>query len=715
MRGPSFCSLETCLIPSAASTLRKTAVLKLAVPLAALVLSGGALPGYAQVQHKLAVQTTVMRPSSAPTGSSHVSVPRPLHSMLQPNGTPVNTGTGIVYTCDVTISMSTCNYLNTTVAGYYNDTFTNANANIYIQLGDTGLGGSEGIFNFVPYSQYATAYGSIPNKSAIQTAALSALSTYDAGPYGDDLVEVTAALGTAFGFTPMYGINAAATEICQIGTAGCYNGIITVTNGGDGVVLYYDDQGGAEPPEAYDFYAVVEHETDEVLGTASCISTQGTPLADGCDPETGQTGGPSAVDLFRYSGAGTLVLDSSLSTTPGAYFSYNGGTTNGSVGTGATAKYYNTLDNDDDYADYVASSPDCGTNQAIQDATGCPGEDAGLTIFNDGGSEINILTAVGYQVPAASTSCTTSNPNPNPNPESFAAVADFNGDCKSDILWRNTSTEQVYAWLMNGTTYPSSGSPGSPTSDWVIQGTGDFDGDGKADILWRNSTTGEVFIWLMNGGTIASSGSVGYVSSDWSIAGVGDFDGDGKADILWWNSSTGQVYLWLMNGTTMTGGGSVSYVSGGWNIAGIGDFNDDGKADILWRNSTTGQVYIWLMSGASLTSSVNLGYVSSDWSIEGVGDFDGNGTSDILWQNSGTGQVYVWFITGGAMSGGGSVSYVSPGWNIEGVGDYDGSGRAGILWRNSSTEQVYIWLMNGTTLTSSGSPGAPDVTWQIAP
>jgi hypothetical protein len=86
---------------------------------------------------------------------------------------------------------------------------------------------------------------------------------------------------------------------------------------------------------------------------------------------------------------------------------------------------------------------------------------------------------------------------------------------------------------MNGTTYSSSGSPGSPTSDWVIQGVGDFNGDGNADILWRNSTTGEVYIWLMNGTTFTSSGSLGYVSSDWSIAGVGDFNGDGKADILW--------------------------------------------------------------------------------------------------------------------------------------------------------------------------------------
>jgi hypothetical protein len=308
-------------------------------------------------------------------------------------------------------------------------------------------------------------------------------------------------------------------------------------------------------------------------------------------------------------------------------------------------------------------------------------------------------------------SCTTPNPNPNPNPESFAAPGDFNGDCKSDILWRNSTTGQVYEWLMNGTTYPASGSPGSPTSDWVIQGTGDFNADGYADILWRNSTTGEVYIWLMNGTTFTSSGSLGYVSSDWSIAGVGDFNGDGKADILWWNSTTGQVYIWFINGTTMSGGGSVSYVSDGWTIAGIGDFNGDGMADIAWRNTTTGQVYIWLINGSTLTSSGSLGYVSSDWTIAGVGDFDGDGKSDILWRNT-SGQVYLWLINGTAISGGGSVSYVPSAWVIQGVGDYDGSGRAGILWRNTSTEQVYIWLMNGTAIVNTGSPGAPDVTWQ---
>ncbi len=36
----------------------------------------------------------------------------------------------ITYTCDPSVAASTCAYLNTTVAGHYSSTFTNANANV---------------------------------------------------------------------------------------------------------------------------------------------------------------------------------------------------------------------------------------------------------------------------------------------------------------------------------------------------------------------------------------------------------------------------------------------------------------------------------------------------------------------------------------------------------------------------------------------------------
>jgi hypothetical protein len=310
--------------------------------------------------------------------------------------------------------------------------------------------------------------------------------------------------------------------------------------------------------------------------------------------------------------------------------------------------------------------------------------------------------------------CTTANPNPNPNPESFAAVGDFNGDCRSDLLWQNSGSGQLYEWLMNGTSTLSQGSPGSASSPWTIQGVGDFNGDGYADILWRNSSTGEVYIWLMNGTTQTGGGSLGIVSTAWSIVGVGDFNGDGKADILWRNSSRGEVYLWLMNGTTIASQGSLGVIASAWTLQGVGDFNGDGKADILWRNSATGEVYIWLMNGTTQTGGGSLGVIASAWTIQGVGDFNGDGKSDILWRNSTTGEAYLWFMNGTTTASSGSLGVVSSAWVIQGVGDYDGSGRAGILWRNSTSGEVYIWLMNGTTQTGGGSPGTPGTVWQIA-
>ncbi len=695
-------------------TNRKTSLLKVAMPLAALLLPGGGGPGYAQVGKAPGLQISVMQPSSAPSESSHA--PRALSQMMvQPNLSPVNTGSGIIYTCDPTIASATCDYLNSIVAGNYNDTFINANANIYITLGTTGLGSSLQYDNYVTYSQYVNALSNIPSKSGIQSSALAALSSYDATPYGGNYVKVSAALGTALGFTGLYGATSPAAgpvTYCTIGTAGCYNAIITITDNVN-TPLYYDNLGGTEPSDAYDFYATVEHETDEALGTTSCISTQSTPLKNHCDTDVPSgTGTPSAVDLFRYASAGTLVLDSSLSTTAGAYFSYNGGTTNGANGVGGTPKVYNTLDNGDDYADYVASSPDCGTDQAIQDATGCRGEDAGLTILNDGGSEINILTAVGFRVPA--THCTNPNPNPNPNPTSFANPGDVNGDCKSDILWQNSSAGgELYEWLMNGLTSGSQGTPGGAASPWTIQGVGDFNADGKSDILWRNAITGEVYIWLMNGTTEASGGSLGDVSSAWVIQAVGDFDGNGKADILWRNSTTGEVYLWLMNGLTVANGGSLGTVNPAWVIQGVGDFNRDGDADILWRNSSTGEVYVWLITGLTVSGQGSLGVVNSGWVIQGLGDFDGDGKTDILWRNSSSGQLYIWLMNGVTSGSQGTPGGASSAWVIQVVGDFNGDGKADILWRNSSTGQLYIWLMNGLTSGSQASPGGAATAWQI--
>jgi len=374
---------------------------------ALLLVLGASMLGFAQDAKPADVQTSapikvthVVRPAtSIPPGSS---LRRQVNqqTLEHTNLTPVKTGSGVVYTCDASVAASTCTYLNTTVAGYYNSIFTNANADIYVQYGATGLGESEGYINLVPYSHYLSAITSTTPKSSIQASALSSINTYAATPYSGGNLEVTVALGTTLGMTGLTGITPT-TAPCTPGTAGCYNEIVTVANAAtqeeEGFTLYYDDQGGTETADQYDFYAVVQHETDEVLGTSSCISTS-NPLSDGCG-----SGVPSAVDLMRYSSPGTLALDTAPSQTAGQYFSYNGGVNYGAIGRDATptAKVYNTIANGEDFADYTSSSPDCGTNEAIQDATGCPGEDAGMTVLNDGQSEITILNALGFSTPEA--------------------------------------------------------------------------------------------------------------------------------------------------------------------------------------------------------------------------------------------------------------------------------------------------------------------------
>src|SRR5207302_1249588 len=118
----------------------------------------------------------------------------------------------------------------------------------------------------------------------------------------------------------------------------------------------------------------------------------------------------------------------------------------------------------------------------------------------------------------------------------------------------------------------------------------DFDGDCRSDILWRNAATGSDAIYFMNGLSIVSAPTVDTVTDQaWQIKGIGDFDGDGKADIFWRNSSTGENYIYLMNGAAIAGRGTLNFLTDmAWQVKGVGDFDGDGKADILWRNSVTG-------------------------------------------------------------------------------------------------------------------------------
>ncbi len=71
---------------------------------------------------------------------------------------------------------------------------------------------------------------------------------------------------------------------------------------------------------------------------------------------------------------------------------------------------------------------------------------------------------------------------------------------------------------------------------------GDFNGDGRSDILWRNLSTGANTIW--RSANSATQQAVPAVPTVWRVVGSGDYDGDGRADILWRNLSTGANTIW---------------------------------------------------------------------------------------------------------------------------------------------------------------------------
>ena len=55
-----------------------------------------------------------------------------------------------------------------------------------------------------------------------------------------------------------------------------------------------------------------------------------------------------------------------------------------------------------------------------------------------------------------------------------------------------------------------------PTSTWTFATVGDFNGDGKSDLLWRD-TSGNLVVWFMNGATVSSTGGAGNIPAVWHV------------------------------------------------------------------------------------------------------------------------------------------------------------------------------------------------------
>ena len=294
-------------------------------------------------------------------------------------------------------------------------------------------------------------------------------------------------------------------------------------------------------------------------------------------------------------------------------------------------------------------------------------------------------------------------------PEASMLGDDFNGDGRSDILWRHAGSGANAIWLEADKTTQQ---PIAPVADlhWAVVATGDFDGDGISDIFWRNANSGANRIW--GGGDPAhllESGDV--AGNSWRVAGAGDFNGDGRDDVLWRNAVTGANSLW-MSGNKALSKGVVRIADLGWEIAGIGDFDGDGRDDIFWRHARTGQNAVW--NAGQYASRRNLVRIADvGWQAAGVGDFDDDGRDDILWRHHASGANAIW-PAGGYPARYNLPRIASLAWVVEATGDYDGDGNSDILWRNHGSGANAIWP-SALYSRRRNIAGVTDQRWEVQP
>jgi len=287
-------------------------------------------------------------------------------------------------------------------------------------------------------------------------------------------------------------------------------------------------------------------------------------------------------------------------------------------------------------------------------------------------------------------------------------TSDYDGDGRSDILWRNGQTGANALWKAANSAQAQT-LTGASNLAWKILGQGDFDGDGKDDIFWRNVQDGSNVIW--RSANYATQIAVSRVPDlNWSMVGVGDFDNDGKADLVWRHGTTGQNVIWR-SGNSATTTTLTSTTDKNWKIVGVGDFNGDGVSDLLWRNVVTGANVIW-RSGNFASSQAVTGVTDVAWKVQAVGDFNGDGGADIFWRKPGTGQNVIW--NDALSTSTRAVATAVAQWSLVAVGDYDGDGKSDLLWRNTVTGAGTIWLGGDATKVQAVT-GVTNQAWTVVP
>lgn len=318
----------------------------------------------------------------------------------------------------------------------------------------------------------------------------------------------------------------------------------------------------------------------------------------------------------------------------------------------------------------------------------------------------------------------------------LVAIADFDGDGKSDLLMKNHDrvnnggVDFHYIKLSTGQTLKLG------NLDGLVRGVGDFSGDGKLGLIVSDQAPGATSVFdppyvmrprdlsadllllnvSANGASVSARVRL-FETADRDdvpnqrIARLADFNGDGKMDLLieqrllkhgfCCSSEVNdgvlppmQLKFRLMSGTQTLG--ETSYeLPGLTEVLASADFDGDGKADVLLHDPATGEYTMWLMDGGQRKATrLLLRDKENQYEVKYTPDLDGDGKADLIWYNHRTRATAAWLMDGVYVKQSGELLR-SDIYTVVGFADLDGDGRDDLIWRRDDIGRSVAWRMNG--------------------
>lgn len=275
---------------------------------------------------------------------------------------------------------------------------------------------------------------------------------------------------------------------------------------------------------------------------------------------------------------------------------------------------------------------------------------------------------------------------------SLTARNDFDGNGRTDLVFRHVTSADFALWLMSGYSQRIARG-GTRSSTYRVATIADVDGDGKAEIVWTSDSRDLIFTSL-DGSAFQSVTSTSKYTAGYAVVGSADMNGDGSAELVLHNSGTGAFSVWFMDNFVRK-----SSISGtmpaAHRLVGTADFDGDGRQDLLWTSAAKNLRYVSYIGGSLVFHASPSNYYTSAYAIVGAADVEGNGKSEIVLHNAATGQYSIWFIGTDWLRKSSKSDTVPVGYKLSSMGDFAGTGKEDLLWTNDQRKLLFSTWSQG--------------------